>query len=203
MTVAVWNILDLDEEAGEEGINALVSDFTTKKKNEDGIAEELNPDIEDFLKRNALQFAREKKSITYLVCDEDDGSLLGYFTITHKAVEVPPDGLSKTTIRRVEKYAQLHKTLKSYIVSAFLVAQLGKNYGVDDGHRISGSELMRLCQKELFELQYRLGGGMEYLDCEAHAELIDFYEKKHNFRLFGERISEKDGKRYLQYMRFL
>ena len=32
MTVAVWNILDLDEEAGEEGINALVSDFTTKKK---------------------------------------------------------------------------------------------------------------------------------------------------------------------------
>ena len=62
---------------------------------------------------------------------------------------------------------------------------------------------MRLCQKELFELQYRLGGGMEYLDCEAHAGLIDFYEKKQNFRLFGERISEKDGKRYLQYMKFL
>ena len=77
MTVAVWNILDLDEEAGEEGIDALVSDFTTARENGDGVLEDLNLDIENFLKKNALQFAREKKSITYLVCDEDDGSLLG------------------------------------------------------------------------------------------------------------------------------
>lgn len=69
-----------------------------------------------------------------MVCDEDDGSLLGYFTITHKAVEVPPDGLSKTTTRRVEKYAQLHKKLNAFIVSGFLIAQFGKNYGVDEGH---------------------------------------------------------------------
>ena len=80
MTIAVGNILDLHEEAGEEGIDALVSDFTTRRKNEDGVEEDLNPDIEEFLKRNALQFAKEKKSITYLVCDEDDGCLLGYFT---------------------------------------------------------------------------------------------------------------------------
>ena len=203
MSVAVWNILDIDEEAGEEGVNALISDFTTKRMNEEGIPEALNPDIEEFLKHNALQFAREKKSITYLVCDEDDGSLLGYFTITHKAVEVPPDGLSKTYIRKVERYAQLHKALHSYIVSGFLIAQFGKNYGVDGGNRISGSELMRFCNKELFELQHRLGGGLVYLDCEAHAGLIDFYEKKQNFRLFGERISDNDRKRYLQYMKFL
>ncbi len=203
MTITVWNILDLDEEAGEEGINALVSEFTTRRIKDDGIEKELNPDIEDFLKRNALQFAREKKSITYLVCDEDDGSLLGYFTITHKAVEVTSDGLSNSTKRRVEKYAQFHKKINAYIVSGFLIAQFGKNYGVEEGKRISGGELMQLCQKELFELQHRLGGGLEYLDCEAHAGLIDFYEKQQNFRLFGERISEKDGKRYLQYMRFL
>lgn len=143
MSVAVWNILDIDEEAGEEGVNALISDFTTKRMNEEGIPEALNPDIEEFLKHNALQFAREKKSITYLVCDEDGGN------------------------------------------------------------RISGSELMRFCNKELFELQHRLGGGLVYLDCEAHAGLIDFYEKKQNFRLFGERISDNDRKRYLQYMKFL
>ena len=45
--------------------------------------------------------------------------------------------------------------------------------------------------------------GIVYLDCEANAGLIYFYKKKQNFRLFGERISEKDGKRYLQYMKFL
>ena len=79
-----------------------------------------------------------------MVCDEDDGSLLGYFTITHKAVEVPPDGLSKTTTRRVEKYAQLHKKLNAFIVSGFLIAQFGKNYGVDEGHICNYSAGLRI-----------------------------------------------------------
>ena len=62
---------------------------------------------------------------------------------------------------------------------------------------------MRLCNKELFELQHRIGGGLEYLDCEADAKLIDFYQDNQHFRLFGERISEKDGKRYLQFMKYM
>ncbi len=49
----------------------------------------------------------------------------------------------------------------------------------------------------------RIGGSVEYLDCEADASLIRFYQDQQNFRLFGERISENDGKRYLQYMKFL
>ena len=36
------------------------------------------------IKVNAIQFALEKKSITYIVGDEEDGAVLGYFTITHK-----------------------------------------------------------------------------------------------------------------------
>ena len=203
MSVSVWNILDLDEAAGIEGINALVFDFSTRKAEGNDQLKELNPDIEVFLKNNALQFAREKKSITYLVCDEDDGSLLGYFTITHKAIEVSPEGLSNSYIRRLERYAKLHADLNAYLVSGYLIAQLGKNYSVDSGKRLSGDELMRLCFKELFELQHRLGGGLVYLDCEDRTQLIDFYEKKHGFRKFGERTSIGDGKRYLQYMRFL
>ena len=106
MSVIVYNILDLVANQGEDNVLSLVSGFSTKRQR-DGEERTLNPDIEHFLKNNAIQFAKEKKSITYLVCDEDDGSLLGYFTITHKAVEVPPDGLSKTTIRRVEKYPKI------------------------------------------------------------------------------------------------
>ena len=194
MNYTVWNILDLDEVVGEAGIEALVSDFSTFRKNKEGEFEELNHDIETFLKRDALQFAREKKSVTYLVCDEEEGNLLGYFTITHKPIEVPPDGLSNTYLRKIERFAQRHKILNSYIISAYLIAQISKNYVIDNGQRITGDELMRLCNKELLELQHRSGGSAEYLDCEAHAELIDFYEKRQNFRLFGERLSEKDGK---------
>lgn len=199
MSPIAINILDMVEDVGKESVEAVISDFSTKRQSDD---DPLNKDIEVFLKHNALQFAREKKSVTYLVMDEDTGALLGYFTIAHKAIEVSPAGLSKTQRKTVERYAQLHKELNSYLISAFLLAQFGKNYAIEREHRISGDELMKIATKEMIEIQHRIGGGLEYLDCEADAKLIQFYETEQHFRLFGERISEKDGKRYLQYMKF-
>ena len=168
-----------------------------------GLKKSLNTDIEQFLKKDAVQFAKEKKSITYIVGDKNDGSLLGYFTLTHKPIEILAEGLSKTTIKKIEKHSRRNKEGNSYVVSAFLIAQFGKNYGVDNGKRITGDELMTLCFRELSEIRYRIGGSIEYLDCEADAGLIRFYQDQQQFILFGERISEKDGKRYLQYMKFL
>ena len=102
----------------------------------------------------------------------------------------------------MERSAQLHKELNAYLVSSFLIAQFGKNYSVEKEKRISGDDLMKLASRELCEIQHRIGGGLKYLDCEADAKLINFYQKEQGFQLFGERISEKDGKRYLQYMKF-
>jgi len=132
MKAVIWNIIDFINRYGEERVQLLISSFSTKRDSDEA---PLNLDIENFLKKNAIQFSKEKKSITYLVCDEDDGSLLGYFTLTHKAVEIPSTGLSKTSIRELERHAHLHKILNAYVVSAFLTAQLGKNYQVDNGKR--------------------------------------------------------------------
>lgn len=200
MKVVVWNILDLIDEYGEDATKELLSAFSCKKK-KDGEEKSLNPDIEYFIRNNAVQFARQKISVSYIVGDEDDGSILGYFTITHKPVEMPADGLSNRTRKTMGRYAELDSEKNAYIVSGFLIAQFGKNYAVDDGKRISGKELMQLANKELCDLQHRAGGGIEYLDCEADAKLINFYESE-GFKLFGERISKKDNKRYLQYMKF-
>ena len=200
MKIAVWNILDMVEEYGEDSVKEILSDFSCETER-DGEIVSLNPEIEHFIKNNAIQFARQKISVSYIVGDEDDGSVIGYFTIAHKPVEMPSDGLSKTTKKTMSRYAQLNEETKTYLLSGFLIAQFGKNYAVDGGKRISGKELMRLASKELCDLQHRAGGGIEYLDCEADAKLINFYEGE-GFRLFGERISEKDGKRYLQYMKF-
>ena len=202
MNIGVWNILDLVEDFGDVSVSALISDFSTDIER-DGRQTTLNPDIEVFLKKNAVQFAKEKKSITYIVGDKDDGSLLGYFTLAHKAIEIPADGLSRSTLRTIEKHSRRNKETNSFTVSAFLIAQFGKNYAVDHGKRISGNELMALCVKELSEIRHRIGGSIEYLDCEADASLIRFYQDQQHFRLFGERISDNDGKRYLQYMKFL
>ena len=201
MRHGVWNILDLAAEYGDGAVGEMLSDFTTSVS-DDSDDGPLNPEIERFLKNNALQFSKEKKSVTYVVGDEDDGSVLGYFTLAHKVIEIPAFGLSRTTLRNIDRYASPSPE-NTYLISAFLIAQLGKNYGVDGGMRISGDELMRLAVRELCDVQHRIGGGLIYLDCEANAKLIRFYQDQQNFRLFGERISESDGKRYLQYMKFI
>ena len=199
MPFAVWNILDMVAASSKESVEALLSSFSCSKEIE-GEYINLNPDIEHFIKENAVQFALEKKSVTYIVGDASDGAVLGYFTLAHKSIEIPVSGLSKTTIKRMSRFADLDDDKQSFTISSFLIAQFGKNYAVDGGKRISGKDLMELTQAELMDSQHRVGGGMEYLDCLGDAQLIDFYEDE-GFRLFGERTS-KDGKSYLQYMRF-
>ena len=122
MNSVALNILDVMECCGSEAVQGIILDFSTRK-----LEQTLNPDIEEFLKKNAIQFAKEKKSVTYLVTDENDGALLGYFTLAHKAIEIPTTGLSNTVIKKIEKYSQLNEELGVYTVSAFLIAQFGKN----------------------------------------------------------------------------
>ena len=200
MKLAVWNILDMVKDFGEDAVKEVLSDFSCETER-DGTRISLNPDIEHFIKSNAIQFAKQKIAVSYIVGDEEDGAIVGYFTIAHKPVEFPSDGLSNSTQKLLRRYAQLNDVTKTYLISSFLIAQVGKNYAVDGGSRLSGNELMKLVSRELCDLQHRVGGGIAYLDCEPNAKLIRFYESE-GFRLFGERISEKDGKRYLQYMRF-
>lgn len=193
------NILDSIDEIGLDETKELLTSFSTiRSYGEDS----LNEDIEIFLKKNAIQFARKKKSITYLVLDRNTYWLLGYFTLAHKTIEIPESVLSKTKKKRIERYARFNETLNAYPVSAFLIAQFGKNYALDEGERISGNDLMHLADKELYEIQHRIGGGVKYLDCLNNSKLIDFYQNKQQFQLFDERISEKDGKRYLQLVKF-
>lgn len=200
--IKVLNLLDMLRLFGEDSVKSYLSEFSTTV-DKDGKTRNLNPDIESFLKINSIQFAKERKSITYVVGESQSGALLGFFSLTHKTIDIPALGLSKTTIKRLEKHSKLNKNTNSYLVSAFLIAQFGKNYSIDKEMQISGGELMKLCYDELSEIRYRIGGNVIYLDCEADARLIRFYQEQQKFTLFGERISEGDGKRYLQYMKFL
>ena len=80
------NILDCIDRIGLDRTKRILVKFSTKRSCGEG---SLNEDIEIFLKDNAIQFAKETKSITYLVIDEQAVSLLGYFTLTHKIVKIP------------------------------------------------------------------------------------------------------------------
>ncbi len=202
MTVCVSNIRDMISAGQEDLVRAYIDTFSCSVTKEDGTAVSLNPDIEHFLDVNSIQFAKMKTAITYLVFDEEDGALLGYFTLTHKPLDIPADGLTRKIKDKVKRFSALDENNNTYTVSAFLLAQFSKNYAVDGGARLSGSKLMEIVWDQLSDVQNKIGGTIVYLDCEAHAELIRFYEGEH-FTLFGERISDADGKRYLQYLNFV
>lgn len=72
--------LDKDEPTyiGEESLYDLLSDFSCPK----------NPDVEYFLLHNAIEFTKKDQSITYLVFDAEDASLVGYFSLAVKPISV-------------------------------------------------------------------------------------------------------------------
>ena len=192
MRTLTTNILDDLENKGEEKVRQYLSLFSCP----------INPTIENFVRNRAIDFSRRKVSITYLVKDPADGQMLGFFALTHKAVMIPSANMSNTSRRKLERYARFDRVTGEYMASAFLIAQLGKNYGVDDGRRISGSVLIDIANDILLNIKRQIGGGIIYLDCDDCEPLKQFYSYE-KFQPFGERFSEEENQKYIQYMRFL
>lgn len=188
----IINILDMLKSLGEDEVRSILSDFSCPK----------NSEIEDFLHNNAIDFAKRKISITYLVFNECQ-HLVGYFTLTHKTSVINNDSLSNTSRKKLATHAKFDDTTNSYYVSAFLIAQFGKNYIVNEGTTISGTHLMDYAFDTLCKIQHLVGGGVIFLECEDKEKLVEFYQNDNNrFKQYNERYSEKDHKKYLQMLRF-
>ena len=147
MSLAIENIIDIMDYEGEEELELILSEFISQK----------NDEIETFLKDKAIEFAKKKLSITYLVTDSENGKLLGYFTLAHKVLEVPALGLSSTVRRKMSRYSTLDNRNESYMISAFLLAQFGKNFNEEKERRVSGAELMDCVDEVLKRIQHQIG----------------------------------------------
>ena len=191
MSPVVFNILDLIDLGGSDVIEHKLATFSSPK----------NPEIEDFIRNKAINFATGKLSITYLVNDDDTGNILGYFTLTHKSIIINGENLSATSRKKLARYSRMDVSTGNYMASSFLLAQFGKNYALDEADRIDGADLMKLATDVLVNIQRQIGGGIVYLDCEDKPELTSFY-KRQNFKEFDDRFSTEDNQKYIQFMRF-
>lgn len=72
-----------DKRLGEDKLVQLLSEFSCP----------LNPDVERFLKKQAIDFAKKHQAVTYLVLSLEDAELLGYFSITIKLLVVKAEPL--------------------------------------------------------------------------------------------------------------
>ena len=198
MELFVDNVLDLIEWIGEDEIAQDLASFSCP----------INPEIEQFLKKDAIEFAKRKMSITYIVSDSDDGSILGYFTLANKALEIRESAISKSLSKKVSRYGVLDENEGTYTVHSYLLAQFGKNYAIDNGKRIHAADLMEQVDVIIKQIQHLIGGGLIYLDVEKkddpekkYEKLVGMYHKTSNYVTFNERHSTTDGKDYIMMIK--
>ena len=169
--VTVFNIREYlsakgDKDLGEDELRQLLSEFFCDK----------NPDVERFLKEQSIEFTKKNQSVTYLVFSNEDASLVGYFAITIKPITVNAENFSNTMKRKIARVSELDEENGTYTLSAYLIAQLGKNFKDGVNEKITGEQLLQAAVDTIKELQYMAGGMVIFLEAEDNDKLMHFYE---------------------------
>ena len=168
-------------ELGEDELRQILSEFSCP----------MNPDVERFLKYSSIEFTKKNQSVTYLVFSVADGKLLGYFTLALKPLTVRGETVSNTVKRKLLRVSELDKKSDTYTMSAYLIAQLGKNYSENDGKMITGAELLGLAWNKIKATQYMFGGMVTFLEAENEEKLLSFY-RENRFSQFDTRQTTSD-----------
>ena len=168
-------------ELGEDELLQILSEFSCP----------MNPDVERFLKHSSIEFTKKNQSVTYLVFSVADGKLLGYFTLALKPLTVRGETVSNTVKRKLLRVSELDKKSDTYTMSAYLIAQLGKNYSENDGKMITGAELLGLAWNKIKATQYMFGGMVTFLEAENEEKLLSFY-RDNRFSQFDTRQTASD-----------
>ena len=166
---------------GEDSLIQQISEFSCPK----------NPDVEHFLKKSAIEFTKKNQSVTYLVFSLSSMELVGYFTIALKPLTVRGETVSNTVKRKLLRISELDERSDTYTMSAYLIAQLGKNYTDGRNKEITGKELIELAWTVIEDAQYMLGGIVTFLETENEEKLLSFY-RDNRFSQFDTRQTASD-----------
>lgn len=184
------HILDMINLIGEQNVKDEIASFSCP----------LNAEIEEFLHERAVDFAKRKISMTHLVFDQQ-ANLAGYFTIANRPLKVKPDVFSNTDLRKLRTHGSFDEAAGTYSVSAFLIAQIGKNYECGSPGSISGNTLIDMAVNTISQARRLIGGGVIFLEAEDNIKLLQFYRNSSNrFKPFSERYAS-DGTKYIQLIR--
>lgn len=161
-------------ENGEDMLRQVFSTFSCQK----------NTDVEGFLLQQAIEFTKKNQSVTYIVITPEYGQIVGYFTITIKPITVNADNFSNRIKKKIARVSEQDAVNGNYSLSAYLIAQLGKNYKDGANKAITGEQLLRLAIEKVKELQYMAGGMVVFLETENEEKLLRFYEVENGFKRF-------------------
>lgn len=197
--ITVFNIREylsaMDNQGlGENELKQVLSEFSCKK----------NLDVERFLKQQSIEFTKKNQSVTYLVFENENATLVGYFTITIKPISINANNFSNTMKRKIARVSELNEVDGTYTLSAYLIAQLGKNFSDNASEKITGKQLLQAAIDTIKELQYMAGGMVVFLEAENNDKLIKFYEEDNQFKKFSTRNgNSNDGQELIQLLKVL
>ncbi len=160
-----------------------------------------NSEINDFFHYKAIGSVQRHQTATFLVVDNKN-QINGFYSLTHKSLEVSATNLSKTYAKKIAMYSDYDESKNSYYISAFLIAQFGKNSNISKDSIISGDEMMNIVTEHLRTVRDEIAGNLVYLECEENESLLNFYSRN-GFIKFGERFSKNENVNYIQMLRFL
>ena len=149
---------------GEDLLRQSFSAFSCRK----------NIDVEKFLQEQSVDFTKKNQSVTYIVLNPEEGRIVGYFTLTIKPISVNGEKFSNTVKRKLSRVSEQDMDNGNYQLSAYLIAQLGKNF--HDG-----------LNEKIKELQYMAGGMVVFLETQNEEKLLYFYERQNGFKRFDTR----------------
>jgi hypothetical protein len=163
----VINLRDAIDELREERVSEILSSFSC----------DLNTDIENFIRQDAIRFSNQGIAQTHLVMGEVNSriELFAYFVLTNKVLAISPDNVSKTFMKKIAKFGVPDQGTGTYNIPLPLIAQLGKNYADHLDRYISGDLLLEIACGKVAAIQRELGGKLVYIECENNPNLIDFY----------------------------
>lgn len=198
------NLEDMIEVYGEDKTKSILADFSCPK----------NKDVENFLKFKAIEFSKQsiaKTQLIYYIEDEENPSvskhLVGYFSLTHKTINVSKHALSNKLTTRIRRFAKFNYVNDSYALPVILIGQIGKNYTDGNNKLIGGNTLLELAFQSITIVQKYIGGKFVYLESEDKECLTKFY-KENGFSQFGKRKLDRDegdidGKYLLQWICYM
>ena len=189
--LSVWRIDKFAKTVGEAVLSSTLSSF----------AAPLNSEVEDFIRNKALQATKLKSSISYLVIDEDLADVVGYFTLLVKPFTIQAASLSSKNRRLIARFAEENTEAGDYTASVYLIAQIGKNYAIEEPLQISGGDLLNMALDKLRAAQDLVGGKLVLVEREAdRAKLLEFYNAN-GFKSWNGRYDRKDQVQYDQMIR--
>ena len=172
------NILDIMKMYGEDSCKEILSTFMCP----------LNLDVEDFIHNKAIEFARQRIAITFLVFKEKENvsAFVGYYTLANKFVSIAGTHLSKTLQKKIAKFSQYDNSLNRFMISMPLIAQLGRNFNPNLPFSITGTDLLSMALQRVLDVEYLIGGKTVYIECNNQPKLFDFYSAS-GFLTFDKR----------------